>query len=319
MIDHGHLPSFTTPGEVQVFGANSNAVGANWHTWYKPRGKSMLSIWGFGCGGGGGDAVAGAASLAAGGGGGGSGGQTYVHMPLALLPDVLFVSVARGNPNNTSTTAAASFASYVATQHVQGAPGANSVVWQANGGASGGKSAGNTPGPVGTAGAIATAAQMPLGFAFAHVLAGQVGIIGGAAAAVAGPLAMPVTGLMVTGGTGGGGVRAVSTAGWAGGLITGVGNTHVPVNIPGGVAGATTPTGGGEGTIGRRPNPRLMYFLGGTGGGSSGLSAASGSTGGNGANGGPGCGGGGGGGAFTAFAFGVGGRGGDAMVIFTTW
>ena len=319
MLDFGFLPS-NTKGDFQLFNANTSAVGNNWATWTRPRGVTMTMIIGVGAGGGGGDAVAGAASTAAGGGGGGSGGITLLTIPSFLLPEMLFVSVAKGNANNTSTSAAAGYSTYVSIKPAQGAPVANNVVLIANAGASGGKSSGATPGPVGTAATVATAATMPLGWAFSDTaLAGQVGIIGSATTGAA--LTLPTTGLWVTGGTGGGGVPAISTGGNAGGLITGVaGFEMVPVNIPGGAGGASTPSTGLPGvTSPTRLWRTQLYSVGGTGGGSSGLGASTGSNGGFGGSGGPGSGGGGGGGAFTASTFGNGGFGGNGYVIIVSW
>lgn len=316
MLDLGHLPSGQR-ADVQEFIGDASAVGVGWKTWTKPRGVSMVYIFAVGQGGGGGDAVAGAASTAAGGGGGGSGGQTTLMIPAYLLPDTLYISGGKGGPNNTSTSATATFSTYVAVHPGNNAaPTVNNVVLIANGGASGGKSAGATPGPVGTAGAIATIATMPLGGLGTYtLLAGQVGIIGSNTAGAA--LTIPTTGLVVTGGAGGAGVPAANTAGNAGGAITGGG---VIPSVAGGTGGTTAPTAGNPGNSGMRPFKNLFYWLGGTGGGSTGLTVTpTGSNGGNGGNGGYGCGGGGGGGAFTASSFGVGGRGGASYVAIISW
>jgi hypothetical protein len=312
MLDFaGFAPSQT--GDQQVFEANATAANTGWNTWVKPRGVTMVQILAVGAGGGGGDAVAGAASTAAGGGGGGSGGQTLVLVAASLIPDALFLSIAKGNPNNTSTSAAAGFSTRVC---ISPDAVANNCIAIANAGASGGKSSGATAGPVGTAGAIATIATMPLaGLGFYSVLAGQVGIIGGTTGNGA-ALTVPVTGLFVTGGAGGGGIGAISSAGGNGGAITGGG---LILGLAGGAGGAITPTGGANGNPGHEPAGKLWYFTGGTGGGASGLGASTGSTGGNGGRGQFGCGGGGGGGAFTASAFGVGGYGGASFVVITSW
>ena len=316
MLDLGHLPS-NPKSVVQVFGPNTVTANTGWSQWTKPRGIAMVYFFAVGAGGGGGDAVAGAASTAAGGGGGGSGGQTTLLVPAMSLPDTLFLTVARGVPNNTSTTAGAGVATRVC---IAPTAVANDCLLIANSGASGGKSAGSTPGAVGTAGAIANINTMPLaGMGTYSLLAGQVGIIGSNTSGAA--LALPVTGLVVTGGTGGAGVPASNTAGNAGGLMTGVAGSYLAsANIPGGTGGTTAPTAGGDGRGGMRPFKNLIYGLGGTGGGSCGLTAVpAGAAGGNGGRGAPGCGGGGGGGAFTASAFGIGGLGGDSFVIIACW
>lgn len=321
---HG-LPGGTQSRRLDqvAYGPTSVTAGQYWDAYSPPTWAQWLEILMMGCGGGGGDAVAGAASTAGGGGGGGSGGMTRLLINLTLFRGPFHISVAglrtAGQKNNTTTTAVAGVSSYVAIAQTVGAPIANNVIAQVNSGASGGKSNAGTAGPVGTAATIATAAQMPLGFVFAQVLAGQVGIIGGAAVAGA-ALTLPVTGLIMTGGTGGGGLGAVSTAGKAGGLITGVtGFLPVPANIPGGAGGTTAPTAGLPGVTGGQWWEDLQYCVGGTGGGSSGLAAATGAAGGNGGHGGLGCGAGGGGAAFTASAFGIGGGGGDSRVWMTAF
>ena len=320
MHDFGFLPA-NTHADVQYFSANSATVGAKWDTWYRPRGDLMVMIILVGSGGGGGNSVLGAASTAAGGGGGGSGGVTILTIPACFLPDELYISLAIANAGNASTSAAAGFASYVAIMHTSGAPVANNVIAIANSGASGGASTGATAGPVGTAGAVATIATMPLGGMGQYILtAGQVGIIGGTTVAGA-ALTLPLTGLFCTGGTGGGGLPAISTGGSAGGLITGVaGFMPVPVSIPGGVGGTTAPTSGSPGITSATPLWRGMpYSVGGTGGGSSGLGASTGASGGNGGFGGLGSGGGGAGGGFTGGTAAIGGRGGNAYCYIISW
>jgi hypothetical protein len=160
---------------------------------------------------------------------------------------------------------------------------------------------------------------MPLGFAYATSIAGNLGTVGGAGTTVGTvglPLSIPVTGLLVTGGTGGGACPTTVGAGTAGGLITVSG--FLPPH-PGGTGGATTvPPSDGVG--GYRPMPNFIYGLGGTGGGGVGSNATTTglvqSKGGSGAL---GCGGGGMGGAFTASAAGQVGLGGASFCIITCW
>ena len=168
MLGLNHIPRPTGASDVQIFTGKSATAGATWETWYKPRGKTMLYIFMVGKGGNGGTGVIGAVSTAAGGGGGGSGGQTVLQLPLALIPDRLYLSLA-------GVSATTTLASYIAV-----APNttANNTLAIANGGGNGAASAGTAGGTAGAAGAVATAATMPLGFAFASVLAGQAGIIG---------------------------------------------------------------------------------------------------------------------------------------------
>ena len=291
-----------------VFGPCATGVGIGWSGFDVPPGVTMLQIFCAGSGGDGGDGVVGAASTAAGGGGGGSAGQTTVIIPAAMLPKKLFISVAGG-------TGATGFASQVAIwpENV-----ANYRVAFANGGSAGGNASGATAGAAGPAGGVATAANMPLGMAgTTTLLAGQVGIIGGTTVAGA-ALTLPITGLLITGGTGGGGLPAAATAGTNGGAFT-VPGIFFPPQIGGiGAAAATTP--GGNGSNGVNGFNGLSYFYGGSGGGSShGTALTTGLVGGIGGAGGWGCGGGGGGGALTGSTLGTGGRGGDGVVIITAW
>jgi len=313
MLDISFIPTNTGSADVQVFYGTSTAAGNDWITWVKPRGKTMINIILVGKGGNGGLGVVGAVSTAAGGGGGGSGSQTHLTMPLALLPDRLYLSLA-------GYSATTNLASYIAISPKltagAGAPIANDTLMIANGGGNGGNAAGATAGAAGTAGSIATVGAMPLGWPFATLsLAGQAGIIGGTTVA-GGALTIPVTGLWVTGGTGGGGLPA-SGAGTAGGAFTVAG--QFPPHI-GGIGGVTT-TPPGNGAGGYRPIPNLFYGYGGTGGGSTDAAASGGglraSIGGSGA---PGCGGGGNGGSFTGTTPAtVGGMGGVSFAIITCW
>ena len=67
MLDFGHLPVSTGAADVQTFIGTSQAVGTDWQTWVKPRGKSMIDILLIGKGGNGGTGV-----IAVAGGGGGA-------------------------------------------------------------------------------------------------------------------------------------------------------------------------------------------------------------------------------------------------------
>lgn len=316
MLDLGHTPSGNGASDVQIFYGNSPIAGQMWQTWVKPRGKTMLDILLIGKGGNGGTGVIGANSTAAGGGGGGSGAQTRLLIPLALLPDVLYLSLA-------GISATASLASYITIQPSQvgggGAPVANNVLAFAGGGGNGGNAAGATAGTAPTAVAAATAANMPLGWAYATALVGMVGFAGGTTG-IAPTLTQStssVTGLLVTSGTGGGGLPAAATIGSLGGPFTA--NGAFPLRAPANAATATIPPYNGEN--GYQPIPKLLYLYGGIGGGSTHGSATGAglvqSVGGNGAY---GCGGGGNGGALTgSTAAPTVGQGGVAIAILTCW
>jgi hypothetical protein len=305
-MDHFGLPVsplYTT----YRFDGNCQSAGASWYTWNRPLGKSRIMMFLLGGGGGGGTGVVGANSTAAGGGGGGSGGQTIVEMPLDFLPPRLYISVGQAKTG-------AGIASYVSTQPNTTA---NHVVALANGGAVGGNASGATGGAAGGAGGIATNATMPLGWAFSKLaLAGQAGIIGGAAVA-GGALTQPLTGLRVTGGTGGGGLPAAAATGTAGGAITAIASPSYFQGNPGGGTQATATSPANPGSHGFALPEAGRYFVGGTGGGSTHGTATGGglvqAPGGNGAI---GCGGGGMGGALTGSAAAAASLGGPGLVIF---
>ena len=313
MLDLYHLPNATGAASVELFIGSSPVAGQDWMTWRKPRGKSMINILLIGRGGNGGAGAIGANSTAAGGGGGGSGGQTQITIPLILLPDILYISLAGVGTNSSQ-------ASFVTIQPKMtagsGSPIANDVLIMANGGANGGAAAGATAGAAGAGGGSATGSAMPLGFNSATTSSGQAGIIGGVAVTAAN-LTLPLTGLLVTGGTGGGGLPAAATAGTNGGSINGAGAFPT---ILGGVGSATATTAADSGLIGTQPISKLMYYMGGTGGASThGTATGGGLVQSNGGNGAYGCGGGGSGGALTGSVAGRIGFGGQAICIVTCW
>lgn len=310
MLDTFDLPQPTFT-DIQVFNANSAAAGVGWSTWVKRRGASMCQIFVWAGGGAGGNGVVGANSTAAGGGGGGSSSQTSLLIPAALLPDFLHVSVGFGG----SAPGVLGVASRVS---VYPDATANNCVALANPGNGGASAIGATAGTAGAAGAIATIATMPLGgLGQLQLIAGQAGIIGGTTVSGA-ALTLPVTGLLVTGGTGGGGLPAAGVAGTSGGAFT-VGGLFLPQQVGGiGAAVATTPAGNGSNGISGVRN--LAYDYGGTGGGSThGTATGAGLVASFGGKGAIGSGGGGGGGALTGSTAGGGGRGGDGQVIIITW
>lgn len=306
MINDSPLPVTTGAAQVTVFTGNSTTAGGSWQVWKKPAGKSMLHILLLGKGGNGGTGAIGAAAAAAGGGGGGSGGQTSILIPLALIPNTLFLSLA----GQSATTTLASYVSVAPNTT------ANNVLVIANGGGNGGNASGATGGAVGAAGAIATAATMPLGWAFAKtVLAGKAGALG-SATGNGGIQTAPVTGLIVCGGSGGGGLQSGVNVGRNGGAFTGAGVIPSIAAAVGGTATTSPPSLGFSGF----KVPGLLYFLPGLGSGST-HSTATGAglvqaRAGDGAY---GCGGGGMGGALTGSTAAVASNGGVAFAMFTCW
>ena len=86
MLDFSHIPS-ATKNDTQVFIGNASNVGNYSHTWVKPRGVNMVSIFMVGQGGKGMIGAVGATAL--GGAGGASGAQSAWTGPAWALPDVL--------------------------------------------------------------------------------------------------------------------------------------------------------------------------------------------------------------------------------------
>jgi hypothetical protein len=306
MLDISHIPTQYPNADVQVFVGNNVGTTSNWQTWIKPRGKSMGHLLIVGAGGNGGNGVIGANSLAGGGGGGGSGGQTSLRFPLHAIPDRLYISLM---PTQAAT------ASKVA---IDPTDTVNNCFALANYGGNGGNgTAVPAGGTAGSGATVAAASAMPLGYGWLQLaIVGQAGIVGGAAVS-SGSLALPTTGLLVTGGGGGGGLPAAATFGTNGGSITGAG-VFPSVSTAGGGGSATVP--GLSGSAGFKPIPNLLYFYGGTGGGSThGSATGAGLVQASGGDGAYGCGGGGSGAALTGSTAGVGGKGGPAICIITCW
>lgn len=306
MLDLQHLVS-SSRADVQVFiGTRGSTVSP----WQKPRGVSMIYMLVLGSGGNGGNGAVGAASTAAGGGGGGSGAQATLLVPAIFLPDVL--QVWTGFPGFSSTVS-------LRDPLINGGIGAGEYILLAAAGGAGGNASGATGGTSGTAGGVPAIGNNPLaGLGRYTFLAGQAGV-GGGTTSFASDLIRPTTGLVVTGGTGGGGLGAAGTGTNGGGNILAAG---VFPSIRGGGSGllANTNSRGENGSSGHQSLPGLLHFSGGAGGASQATNitpaAAGGGFGGNGA---PGCGGGGGGGGFTGSTQALGGSGGPGLVIIIAW
>jgi hypothetical protein len=309
MLDMFHMSPQVS--DQQIFYGTQAATGVGWQVWNKPRGKKMAHILLVGCGGNGGTGAIGANSTAAGGGGGGSGSQTSMICPIYALPDILFLSLPGAGVGGAAV-------SYVQTK--PGTEVQHSVI-RASGGGNGGNGSGATAGAAGAAGAAASAAAMCAGSGIGTytTLGGQAGIIAGTNVA-GGNLTIPTTGLIVTGGTGGGGLPAAAATGTnAGGFTVPAAPSYFPPHLGGqGSATATNPAASG--------NPGFMnlfgvlYSFGGTGGASThGTATGAGLQQSSGGNGGPGAGGGGMGGALTGSAAGQTGKGGASFCIITCW
>jgi len=307
MLDFNHI--LATPGfDVQYFG-QATSSNDQFQTWLKPRG--IKNVYMFGVGGGSSGVVGvNTATSNAGGAGGASGAQSAVFLPAMFVPDILYVQTGAGGQQPSVLVSGA----------VQVSGRLSLVSIQPNSAISAAELLLYAPGGTTVAGAIATIAQMPLAARGIYSLyAGQAGTAGGATQTVGTALAFPVTGIMVMGGTGGGGSGA---APGVGGSITQPTNWFgssylLPTTTGGTAASGATPAGAGKsGHI-------VPYFLmnyGGQGGG--GASATSGGIAGAGGNGAPGCGGGGSGGASSTAGIttlGRPGNGGNGFVLIISW
>jgi len=293
----------------------------NWQTWIKPRGVNWVYIIGVGGGAsgvGGTHSAVNNPSARPGGAGGGSGAQTVMMLPAALLPPVLYIHLGQGGRQRKLSSGSLSVPggpTYIAVEPLTIGIANNSqlLLLTANG------ATGQTGGA-----ATAIADNFPLAGRAIKVIniAGQSGTAGATTGAANGiSLILPSTGLMVTGGTGGGGKSINYTVTSMGGNIAGIptatsiANTNMHVGyIPtsnGGTSSITSLADGGPGQAGYKFSNWL--HLGGTGGGGGGTANTGlGSSGGAGGHGAPGCGGGGSGsgGTFT----GLPGSGGDGFV-----
>lgn len=290
MIDmFGHPPE-----SIQIFRNTNNG----WATWKKPRGFTMVHFLAIGSGAGGGGGAT--SATGGGGGGGGSSGHVRLTVPIALLPDVLYIQV----PNGGAGGAIGGAGSGGGIAWVCIAPNvtATNVLITTAAVAAGGGAAGTAGGggAGGAAATIALAASMPLGTAwgFTGLLAGQAGTAGGAAGANGGAQTIPTTGGITMGGTGGGGHAGGGTFG---GDITAITGSFLSNNKP-------VRAGANDGGTLQLWKPFFSYP--GMGGG--GVAIAH-----KGGKGAIGSGGGGGGGGSTTGA--VGGEGGEGIVIAIHW
>lgn len=296
MIDVLHLPK-PQNGYIDYFPGFSATDGGQWEIWEKPRGISFIKIITIG----GGGAGAGGSGLNAGGGGGSSGGQSTLMIPATFLPDRLYISAgaggsggagATGNTGGAGTTGSGSYVSIAPSN------AAIYTLCYANGGNPGvGGAQGAAPGVA----TIATALQAGQGNFSAFN--GQAGGFRGITTTVGASITYPVTGILISGGAGGGGSAS------AGGVITAPASQTATYSI---FQTATAASGATDGSAGVE-NFSLLLSSGGGGGGGGVLA-----TGGAGGKGGFGSGGGGGGCGSTGTG-GAGGAGGPGLVIISCW
>lgn len=294
MLDLSNIPS--QQQQTYTFYATGN-----WQTWNKPRNAKFIEIFCLGSGGGG--ARGGSSTSAAGGAASGaSGGITRGLIPAFLLPDTLYISVARGGLGMVATNIRGDGGiSYVS---LQPSTSEQTLICKSSTTAAGGADTNNIPGTAPTISVISLSAFGNLGLFTA--IAGVAGSNAGANTPTAGSSQAALATNIVTGGGGGGGHRQPSFG--AGGNITSA-SAILTTQVNGGV------TSGQNGDSGYGT---LQPFCGTGGAGGAGVSSAT-TTGGRGGNGWYGCGGGGGGaGGFNITSLGGnGGNGGNGLVIIT--
>jgi hypothetical protein len=313
------MDSFSLPqkpgSDTFVFpGWSPSSAAQYFRAWRKPANRSFASMLLLGSGGNGGGGAVWSNSQAPGGGGGGSGAVTFLgNIPLAFLPDTLYlVAGAAGASGSNSVQTSVSFYPDINAAH--------SFAVALGGNDGGNAAAAGAAGSAGVAASVATAGAMPLGWQFVDLaLGGQNGTAGGTTGASS-ALSIPTTGIRVTGGTGGAGLGAAASNGAAaGGLTTqAMPSPYSPQPGGAGTSSATTPPD--NGSHGYQVPGLGLFFYGGTGGGATHGSATGGglvqSSGGNGAF---GCGGGGEGGALSGSTAGLPGKGGAGLIIITCW
>lgn len=309
MLDFNNILS--TPGiDVQYFCFPGTST--EWKTWKKPRG--VKNVYMIGVGGGASGATQG---TAAGGGGGGSGAQSNVWLPAMFVPDTLYIQCGLGGiqpvPAVDSTYSIAGGTTYVCIEP-DTTPTPNMTLLLANGGQAGTTTISNPS----AGGIVATIAGMPLaGRGYYSFFAGQIGSGGGVGLGSSGAsVPFPLTGLMVTGGSGGGGAQ--STAGAISAPINTAGSRFFLPSVFGGVPGLTGSTPATSGIAGYTL-PNFLMNYGGTGGGGGGNGSTTGGAPGDGGNGAPGAGGGGAGGNGGVGSPAKPGNGGDGFVLILSW
>lgn len=244
--------------QTYIIGPNNSFTASNTTGfWYEFKVPQCSFVYIFTVGGGGGGATAQqAASLTAagGGGGGGSSAVTDVLIPRIFLPKTIWISV--GCPGLGATAAATSGGTggntYVAVRptNPNNSPAGVDTLCYSTGG-TGGSAGASGGGAGGAAGGISTLGNMLRGCAHAVggrvianiSLAGQAGAAGGAnTGANGGSITYPTTGLLVSGGAGGGG-KSTATTNFTGGIITGTASSHIPTGIASSGSSSTASNG----------------------------------------------------------------------------
>lgn len=304
------------------FYAEGVSTITRWQTWNKPPGSKYTFIMAVGGGASGGNGIN-TGGVSGGGGGGGSGGFSSLLVPSNYVPGQLHVQPGSGG-KQTSTSGAlcvAGTTSYVYIQPATTATAPLSVLTAIGAGVSvtpASITVGGTAGPAGGASTIAQCNFLAPYAIFMQLLVGHAGSAGGIPAGAGAVVNYPATGLLLSGGAGGGGCNGAT--GFTGGslqLTKGLGANFWDSPLSGGSpASGGTPAFNGRSGIEYAFYNMKMYWGGAGGGGSTTTAGGNAGAGGNGA---PGCGGGGGGGANTTnTTIGRGGDGGDGFVVIAS-
>lgn len=281
----------------------------DWQPWVKPRNCSWVFMMAVGGGGGGAAGQSGAAgSNRQAGGGGGGGSVSKIWIPGDFLPDVIYIFCGRGGAGGTPSLGAGTTGQNTFVSMTANSTNIADLILSANGGANGTAAGG--------AGGAAIALNTLIGQHLGMIItaAGGSGTSGGGAGAPGVNLVFGTSGIIITGGTAGGGAPNTANETKAGD-ITGAGKVNTLPGAPA-TAGVNGNNGMGIGLgsgIAAVDFEQIMQFaqqpfacLGGTGGAS-----AQAGTAGNGGDGWYGAGGGGGGAGVTG---GRGGKGGDGFL-----
>jgi hypothetical protein len=282
------------------------AAGNSWQVWEKPDGCNMIHIVVIGAGSGGGGGYQRIATANGGGGGGGAAGGIYTMMiPAYTIPDKLHIQVGVGGGGGANLTSGSSGTpTYIGLVPDTTNFSANMLIRQTYGGGDRGGAGSVTGGAGGNGGG--TTIQWFLNFTgwgkTVQTVAGQSGQAG----------TTPSTDFdqtRIIGGGAGGAFAAASTQA-VGRSVTSLYKqpSAVVYSVGQQPIGSSINAGNGANLISPQPQ-----FFGGAGG-----SALTSATTVNGGAGGIGCGGGGAGVCLTGRT-GIGGRGGDGMVIITCW
>lgn len=314
MNGFGHLPNKSDQNTFVFYANASGSASGSFQAWNVPEHAVFLHFTVIGGGGGGGSGYfsGGTAVTQIGGGGGAPGGMVAVSIPAILLPKTLYLQVGYGGKGGAAQT--------ITGNGLDGQSGslsyiclypeinAGSVLIQSSNTAPGGGLGNSTAGSAIT---IADTTNLKWLGIVGNTVAQTAATAGGISTTAA--TSITYAGLL-TGGSGGGGIRNTSIAGNGGGITMNSITSFATITI---LPGSGNTTIGGDSTIGSDGYFSWKPFIstGGSGGGGQGGTTITlaGKPGGKGAYGS----GGGGGGAGRYISSGAGGDGGDGLIIIT--